>query len=54
MLINYKNFENENKNQVYNIIKFINKIIDVDIINCMKKSKNSLFKINFNNASRLN
>ena len=47
MLINYKNFEDK----IYKIIKFINKI---DIINCIRKLNNSLFKINFNNISKVN
>ena len=57
MLINYEDFEdknNKNKDKICDIIKFINKIIDVDIINYTRKPKSSLFKINFNNISRIN
>ena len=54
MFINYKNFENNNKNEIYNIMKFINKIADIDIINYARKLKSSLFKIDFNNISKIN
>ena len=49
MFINYKNFENK----VCDIIKFINKIIDIDIISYTRKLKSSLFKIDFNNNSKI-
>ena len=54
MFINYKNFEYKNKNEICDIIKFINKIIDVDIISHARKLKSFLFIINFNNISRIN
>ena len=54
MLINYKNFKDENKNKVYDIIRLINKIVDIDIINRIKKLKSSSFEIDFNNISRIN
>ena len=52
MLINYENFED--KNEIYDIIKFINKIVDIDIINRARKLKSSSFKINFDNISKIN
>ena len=54
MFIDYENSENKNKNKIYDIIKFINKIVNVDIIDYARKLKNSLFKINFNNISKIN
>ena len=54
MLINYKNFEDKNKNKICDIIKFINKIADVDIINRIRKLKSFSFKIDFNNISKVN
>ena len=53
MLINHENFENKNKNKAYNVIRFINKIVDVDIINRARKLKSFSFKIDFNNISRM-
>ena len=50
IFIDHENLEDK----VYEVIKFINKIIDVDIINRAKKLKSFLFNINFNNASRVN
>ena len=54
IFINYKDFENKDKNKDYNIIKFINKIININIINYMRKLKSSSFKTNFNNNSKIN
>ena len=54
MFIDYENFKNKNKNKTYNIIRFINKIVDVGVINRARKLKSFLFKINFNNISRIN
>ena len=50
MFINYEDFEDKDK--VYDIIKFINKI--ADIISYTRKSKSSLFKIDFNNILKVN
>ena len=54
MFINYENSENKDKNKICDIIKFANKIVDVDIINYIKKLKDSSFKIDFNNISKIN
>ena len=56
MFINHEDSEdeNKNKNEVYDIIRLINKIADVDIINYARKLKSSLFKIDFNNISSIN
>ena len=57
MLINYEDFENKNnkdKNKTCDIIRFINKIADVDIINYIRKLKSFSFKINFDNISKIN
>ena len=54
ILINYEDFENKDKNKIYEIIKFINKIVNIDIINRARKLKSFLFKINFNNISKIN
>ena len=54
MLINHEDFEDKDKNEIYDIIKLINKIADIDIINRARKLKNSLFKINFNDISKIN
>ena len=52
MLINHEDSENENK--VYEIIGFINKVVDVDIINYTRKLKSFSFEIDFNNVSKVN
>ena len=54
MFINYKNFENKNKNETCDIIKFINTIAGVDMINRARKLKCFSFKIDFNNISGMN
>ena len=54
MLINYKDFENENKDKIYEVIELINKVADVDIINYARKLKSFLFEINFDNVSGMN
>ena len=54
IFINYKNFEDKDKDKIYNIIKFTNKIVDVDIINRARKLKKISFKINFNDISKVN
>ena len=54
MLINYKNFGDKNKNKIYDIIRFINKVVNIDIINHTKKLKRFSFKIDFNNISKIN
>ena len=54
ILINYKNFKDKDKNKACDIIKFINKVIDVDIINRARKLKSSSFKIDFDNVSKIN
>ena len=54
MFINYKNFEDKDKNKIYEIIRFINKIVNVDMINYIRKLKKISFKINFNNISKMN
>ena len=59
--INYENSKDKdkdkfflNKNKICDIIKFINRIADIDIINYTRKLKSSSFKINFNNISKIN
>ena len=50
MFISYKDFENK----AYKLIKLINKVINIDIINYTRKLKRSSFKINFNNILKIN